>query len=235
MARSSDICVRIWVKIHSYFVRLCQQLQNFWNFSTVTVKSFFFKKEEDEEEEKFSSADSIFHKEKFVALGHMLKDNSLSLEKRAEAARQIGLLAFTGGPTAGKFATEYMKEVAYLLQYEKMAPKLKILLIQSVACWCYLNPVSQKKAKNMRFIPIFISCLEKSSESPTTNENEVLVKFWTCYALSAMTCNNSSVVRELREYPNLKYHLHELAGYCWRGWSENFAEVLYFLIGLHKH
>ncbi|XP_053458051.1 armadillo-like helical domain-containing protein 2 [Nycticebus coucang] len=234
MARSSDFCVQIWVKMHSYFVRLCQQLQNFWSFWNVTVKSYFVKKEE-EEEEQVSSADSIFHKEKFVALGHMLTDTSLPLEKRAEAARQIGLLAFTGGPTAGKFATEYMKEVAYLLQYEEMAPKLKILLIQSVACWCYLNPVSQKKAKHMQFIPIFISFFEKSSDSSITNENEVLVKFWACYALSAMTCNNSSVVRELREYHNLKHHLHELAGYCWRGWSENFAEVLYFLIGFHKH
>ncbi|KAL2791386.1 armadillo-like helical domain-containing protein 2, partial [Daubentonia madagascariensis] len=141
------------------------------------------------------------------------------------------------GPTAAIFATEYMEEVAYLLQNEEMEPKIKILLIQSVACWCYLNPVSQKKAKYMEFIPILISFFERRSDSTIKSEvhDNLLVKFWTCYALCAMTCNNLSVVSELKEHHALKYHLHVLAGHTWRGWSENFAEVLYFLIGLHRN
>ncbi|KAI5933417.1 Armadillo-like helical domain-containing protein 2 [Manis javanica] len=79
--------------------------------------------------------------------GHMLKDKSLAIEKRAEAAYRIGLLAFTGGPTAGRCAAEHMKQVAHLLQNQKMAPEVTVLLLQSVACWCYLNPVSQRRAK----------------------------------------------------------------------------------------
>lgn len=63
---------------------------------------------------------------------------------------------FTGGPTAGRCAAEHMKQVAHLLQNQKMAPEVTVLLLQSVACWCYLNPVSQRRAKNLQLIPILI-------------------------------------------------------------------------------
>lgn len=57
------------------------------------IKGFFIKKEE---EEHFPPAESIFHKEKMVVLGRALKDKSLAIEQRAQAAYKIGLLAFTG-------------------------------------------------------------------------------------------------------------------------------------------
>lgn len=144
---------------------------------------------------------------------------------------------FTGGPTAGKFAAEYMNEVAHLLQTHKMPPKIKILLLKSVACWCYLNPVNQKRAKNLQFIPILTGFFNYSSESTTKSDinNNLLVKFWTCYVLSVMTCNNLSCMQELNNCSPLKYQLQTLASEDWSGWPENFAEVLYFLIGFHRN
>ncbi|XP_012784656.1 armadillo-like helical domain-containing protein 2 [Ochotona princeps] len=208
---------------------LRHHLREFW---TVTVKGCFVKKEE----ELIPSSESIFHKEKIVSLGCTLKDPSETIEKRAQAAQRIGLLAFTGGPNAGKFAAEYMPEVAHLLQCE-MSVKPKILLLQSVACWCHLNPFSQKKAKQLQFIPILLHLLEYDLDCTIKSEKKsrLLIKFWTCYTLSVMTCNNLSYVRELRDSSELKYHLQILAMENWSGWSENFAEVLYFLIGFHRN
>ncbi|XP_027457826.2 armadillo-like helical domain-containing protein 2 [Zalophus californianus] len=230
MAKTRVYYVRCWTWIYHYFVGLYRRVQKFWN---VTVKHFFVK----EEEEDVPSAESIFHKEKIVVLGHLLKDESLAVEKRAQAAYQIGLLAFTGGPTAGKFADEYMKEVAHLLKDHDMAPKVKILLLQSIACWCYLNPVSQKRAKHLKFIPILVEVFEDKLNSTTKSEinNSLLVKFWTCYVLSVMTCNNLSCIKELKNHRILKYHLQILATENWSGWPENFAEVLYVLIGFHRN
>ncbi|XP_029800148.1 armadillo-like helical domain-containing protein 2 [Suricata suricatta] len=229
MSKTCTYCAQFWTQIHHCFVRLYQCLQQFWN---VTVKHFFIKKEEEEE---IPSVDRIFHKEKFVVLGRILKNQSLAIEKRAQAAYRIGLLAFTGGPTAGKYAEEHMKEVANLLQNHKMAPKVRILLLQSVACWCYLNPVSQRKAKHFKFIPILAGIFEDTLDSSSRSETNrnLLVKFWACYVLSVMTCNNLPCIKELRDHATLKNHLQRMARENWAGWPENFAEVLCYLNGFH--
>ncbi|XP_048203325.1 armadillo-like helical domain-containing protein 2 [Perognathus longimembris pacificus] len=221
---------QIWTEMNNCFGGLYQRCRNFWNF---IVKKCTGK----EEEEYVFAADGIFHKEKIEVLGGILKNHALPIKERAKAAQKIGLLAFTGGPTAGKFAAEYMKEVASLLQNQDIAPNVQILLLQSVASWCYLDPVSQKRAQHLQFVPILVTFFEARFESTIKSEldSQLHVRFWTCYVLSVMTCNNLSLMKELRECANLKYHLQMLASENWSGWPENFAEVLYFLIGFHRN
>ncbi|XP_010594485.1 armadillo-like helical domain-containing protein 2 [Loxodonta africana] len=230
MAKSHGFCRRFWLQIYQYFVRLYQGFQKFWQ---VNIKGFFVTKEE----EHISSVESIFHKEKILVLGHMLRNKSLAIEKRAQAAYRIGMLSFTGGPIAGQFAGEYMKDVYDLLKTQEMGPKVKISLLQSVACWCYLNPASQRRAKHLHFIPLLISFIEDRCESTIKSEinSHLLVKCWTCYVLSVLMCNNSSCMKMVRDYSSVKNQLEILASEDWSGWPENFAEVLYFLVGFHKN
>ncbi|EHB09602.1 hypothetical protein GW7_06358 [Heterocephalus glaber] len=222
--------MRIGAQVLGCFFKLRTCLQKFWS---VTVKGYFFTKEE----EPVLLTDSTFHKERIVLLGHMLKNKSLPLQIRAQAAKKIGLLAFTGGPGAEKLAAEYMKEVAHLLQNDEVAPKIKILLLQSVACWCYLNPGSQKTVKRLHFIPILVSLLESHLEySVEGDKNSLLfVKFWTCYALCVLVYNDLSFLEELKSYNALKYNLQILASENWMGWPENFAEMLHHLICLYNN
>ncbi|XP_016071738.1 PREDICTED: uncharacterized protein C6orf229 homolog [Miniopterus natalensis] len=231
MDKARVSAARLGARVCAYLVRLYQSLQRFWS---VHVVGFFRSKKE---QEHIPSAECIFHKEKIEVLGQKLKNQSLAVEERAQAAYRMGMLAFTGGPTAGKFAAKHMKEVALLLQQPKMEPKTRILLLQSVACWCYLNPVAQKRAKFLQFVPVLTALLESLPESgsKTAISSNLLVKFWTCYVLSVMICNNLSFMEELKDQQSLKCHLQVLASENWVGWPENFAEVVYFLIGFHRH
>ncbi|XP_055988111.1 armadillo-like helical domain-containing protein 2 [Sorex fumeus] len=206
--------------------------RSFWRFCRDGFKKICLQKKEDE---PLPSSECIFHKDKIEELGCVLGNESVSIYKRAQAAYKIGLLAFTGGPTAARFATPHMREVANLLQNEPMASKPKILLLQSVAYWCYLNPASQGKALSLHFLTGLTNIFQDQSEYTSRQEKnkDLLVKFWACYALSILTCNNLPWVKKLSSCRYLKYSLQTLASEDWSGWPENFAEVLYFLIGFH--
>ncbi|KFO33850.1 hypothetical protein H920_04844 [Fukomys damarensis] len=87
--KRQPLYMRIGAQMLGCFFKLQTCLKKFWH---VTVKGYFVNKEE----EPVLLTDSTFHKERIVVLGHMLKNKSLPFEIRAQAAKKIGLLAFTG-------------------------------------------------------------------------------------------------------------------------------------------
>ncbi|XP_068951042.1 armadillo-like helical domain-containing protein 2 [Petaurus breviceps papuanus] len=203
----------MFMKIFSFFKNLC------------------FK---EKDERKASVIDSIFHKEKIIVLGYQLKNRTLPLERRAQAAFRLGLLAFTGGPMAATWVAEYMNEVVSILQKDDTPPHIKVLLLQSISSWCYLNILGQKKVRTINVIDILVDFLEKEPPNSQSKASTLLVKFWSCYLLAIIICNNSPVIRDLLQHSTLKLSLQILASENWQGWPENFAQVLFFLMGYHR-
>ncbi|XP_074058761.1 armadillo-like helical domain-containing protein 2 [Macrotis lagotis] len=194
-------------------------------------KNLCFNKESDK---KAGLTDSIFHKERITMFGSELQNTDLPLEKRAQAAYKLGLLAFTGGPMSAKWVSEYMNEAALILKKSDTPPHIKITLMQGIASWCYLNTLGQKKAKAINLLPLLVSFLEEESENPQLKQANIKVKFWSCYLIIVIICNQPAAIRELKEYDVLKSLLQVLAAKNWHGWPENFAEVLFFLLGFQR-
>ncbi|XP_027708117.1 armadillo-like helical domain-containing protein 2 [Vombatus ursinus] len=211
--RCMTVVIHIFTRIFSVFKNLCFR---------------------ETKEKKINGLENIFHKEKIIVFGYQVKNKTLSLERRAQAAYKLGLLAFTGGPIAAKWVGEYMTEVAAILQKENLSPHVKVMLLQSMCSWCYLNTVGQKKARNVNMLPILVSFLEEENPNPHFKESTRLVKFWSCYVLAIIICNNMSIVRDLEKFKTLKFSLQMLARENWLGWPENFAEVLFFLMGYNR-
>ncbi|XP_043837576.1 armadillo-like helical domain-containing protein 2 [Dromiciops gliroides] len=220
MAKEKNICQRCLEVVIGIFTKM---FSVFKNIGMPKVK-----------EKNSNVAESIFHKEKIAILGYQLKNKTLPIEKRAQAAHKLGLLAFTGGPMAAKWVSDYMHDVVSILQKGNIPPHVKVLLLESMSSWCYINIAGQKKIKIINIIPLLVSFLEEMPENPHSKESELPVKFWSCYLLTVIICNNIPAIRDLGEYEHLKYLLQILASENWQGWPENFAEVLFFLMGYHR-
>nr|XP_020842605.1 uncharacterized protein C6orf229 homolog isoform X2 [Phascolarctos cinereus] len=139
-----------------------------------------------------------------------------------------------GGPMAAKWVGEYMTDIAAILQKEKLSPPAKVMLLQSICSWCYLNILGQEKARTINMLAILVSFLEEENPDPHFEESTRLVKFWSCYALAIISCNNMSIVQDLMKFSTLRFSLQMLAKEDWLGWPENFAEVLFFLMGYNR-
>ncbi|XP_044514059.1 armadillo-like helical domain-containing protein 2 [Gracilinanus agilis] len=189
----------------------------------------------EEQEKKMFIGETIFHKEKIIPLGFELRNQTLPLEKRALAAHKMGQLAFTGGQMAAKWVTDYMSDVAILLCDENASPQVMVMLIESMCSWCYLNPVGQKKARLINMIPILMHLLEEENIRNIPKEPMIIIKFWACYLLCIISCNNALCIQQLREYTNIKPVLKLLAKLNWQGWPDNYAQVLFYLMGFQMN
>ncbi|XP_003429282.1 armadillo-like helical domain-containing protein 2 isoform X2 [Ornithorhynchus anatinus] len=218
-----------------YVVELCYkiaaQVLALWE---AYIQPYFVEKEE----KFYTTVENIFHKEKINRFGKSLRDAELPVATKAEAVMKMGLLAYTGGPKGSKCALEYMPDMVALLQEPTLTAAEKIRLLKGLAGLCYIDSSSQNKAKKLHLVHILLDYLEPDGDSLSSDtglHSTSLVKFWTCYLMSVITCNNHHSIKILKNIPGLKQKLKFLASQNWSGWPENYAEVLYFLVGFHKN
>ncbi|TFJ98743.1 junctophilin-4 [Platysternon megacephalum] len=105
------------------------------------IKTFF----SSEKEEPYNPTGSIFHKQKVVRYGTNVRNTQLPLEQRAQAAKNIGLLAYTGGPNAGMYASEYIQDLIAILHMPDTSANVRILVLQGLCGICYINYSNQNK------------------------------------------------------------------------------------------
>uniref|UniRef100_A0A674I116 Armadillo like helical domain containing 2 n=1 Tax=Terrapene triunguis TaxID=2587831 RepID=A0A674I116_9SAUR len=196
------------------------------------IKTFF----SSVKEEPYNPTGSIFHKQKIVRYGTNVRNTQLPLEQRAEAAKNIGLLAYTGGPNAGMHASEYIQDLIDILHMPGTSANVRILVLQGLCGICYINYSNQNKVKDLNLADVLFVCLIEDENSSPASNHITMVKFWVCYLLTVLCCNNIPYIRILQELGGqlLETKLKILSSMEWSGWPDNYAEVLFSLLGFHK-
>ncbi|XP_048695983.1 armadillo-like helical domain-containing protein 2 [Lepidochelys kempii] len=196
------------------------------------IKAFF----SSVKEEPYNPTDSIFHKQKIVRYGTDVRNTQLPLEQRAQAAKNIGLLVYTGGPNAGLCASEYIQDLTDILNMPDTSANVRILVLQGLCGICYINYSNQNKVKDLNLADILLACLTEDEDSSPASNHITVVKFWVCYLLTVLCCHNIPYIRILHELGGQKLvtKLKFLSSMEWSGWPDNYAEVLFSLLGFHK-
>ncbi|XP_034615456.1 armadillo-like helical domain-containing protein 2 [Trachemys scripta elegans] len=196
------------------------------------IKTFF----SSVKEEPYNPTGTMFHKQKIVRYGTNLRNTQLPLEQRAEAAKNIGLLAYTGGPNAGMHAAEYIQDLIDILHMPDTSANVRILVLQGLCGICYINYSNQNKVKDLNLAEVLLVCLIEDENSSPASNHITMVKFWVCYLLTVLCCNNIPYIRIFQELGGqlLETKLKILSSMEWSGWPDNYAEVLFSFLGFYK-
>ncbi|XP_020637317.3 armadillo-like helical domain-containing protein 2 [Pogona vitticeps] len=174
--------------------------------------------------------DPIFHHHKIKTYGNDLRNEELSLEERGRAALHIGLLTYTGGVTAAELAIEYIQDMIDILIMPDTSGKASISVLKGLCGICYLSPMNQNETRENHLAEILISYLDEDEDSPDADPDITLVKFWVCYLMTIVCCNNMPYLKLFNEVGGqmLEKRLESLSAADWFGWPQNYAKI--FLI-----
>ncbi|XP_060100340.1 armadillo-like helical domain-containing protein 2 [Heteronotia binoei] len=196
-----------------------------------------------EEEEPVVPIDTNFHVDKIRRYGDILRNTELPIDERAKAAHYIGLLAYTGGVVSRAPASEYIQDMTDMLIMADTSRKVKIALLKGLCGLCYLNYNNQTHAKELHLPDILLAFLdededEDDEDSSGDDQDIIIVKFWVCYLMTVVCCNNIPYLKLFQETGGemLENRLESLSSMEWFGWPANYAEVMLSLLGYqHVH
>ncbi|XP_043574875.1 armadillo-like helical domain-containing protein 2 [Chiloscyllium plagiosum] len=163
-------------------------------------------------------------------LGALLQKTNLPLNNRLQAALSIGILSFTGGPEATASAQNYIEELIRFLNRTLLLDKDKIIVLQSLSGICYNNVTNQNAAIDLQILITLVTILNTRN----TTKMKIMLKYWACYLLNILCCNNIAVARRLNKTKHLHTSLIQLSESNWYGWPKNYAQVLIYLLGFEK-
>ncbi|XP_066480547.1 armadillo-like helical domain-containing protein 2 [Tiliqua scincoides] len=188
------------------------------------------------EEEPVKLTSPNFHHHKIITYGADLRNTELPLEERAQAALHIGMLTYTGGINAAMVASNYIQDMMDILTMPDTSTTVRISILKGLSCLCYINYVNQDVAKECHLTDIILACLDEDEDTPGAGSDLPIVKFWACYLMSVICCNNIPCIKLFQDSGDqmLQNRLEDLSNMDWSGWPQNYAEVMIGLLGYQK-
>ncbi|XP_055521305.1 armadillo-like helical domain-containing protein 2 [Leucoraja erinacea] len=162
--------------------------------------------------------------------GKVLLKTYLPLSNRLQAAASLGIISYTGGPEAANCVQAYIEPLLRYLNQTIYTEKDQITVLQSLAGICYNNAANQSTVVDQQLLTTLVSLIS----SRNSNVTSIKVKFWACYLLHVLCCNNIPIIRRLNKAKYLHSSLIHLSELSWIGWPDNYAQVLIYILGFEK-
>ncbi|XP_032895889.1 armadillo-like helical domain-containing protein 2 [Amblyraja radiata] len=191
-----------------------------------TSHEFFHNPEEDVD---YKLRDKVYTKQ-IKDYGEALQNTHLPLHNRLQAAVSLGIISYTGGPEAANYAQAYIEPLLRYLNQTIYTEKDQITVLQSLAGICYNNAPNQCIMVDQQLLTTLVSMIN----SRNSNVTSIKVKFWACYLLHVLCCNNIPIIRRLNKAKYLHSSLIHLSELSWIGWPDNYAQVLIYILGFEK-
>nr|XP_009687062.1 PREDICTED: uncharacterized protein C6orf229 homolog [Struthio camelus australis] len=143
--------------------------------------------------------------------------------------------SLTGGTKAATCASEYIKDLCDIFCTRSISTKVRIQALQGLSCICYINPNNQRRAKDLNLINILLDHLGEEQESASDNAC-ITIQFWICYLLTVLCSNNIPCIIAVHKVggEKLEKKLKSLSHMDWFGWPDNYAAVLFSLLGFQR-
>ncbi|XP_055510234.1 armadillo-like helical domain-containing protein 2 [Leucoraja erinacea] len=191
-----------------------------------TSHEFFHNPEEDID---YKMRDNVYTKQ-IKDYGEALQNTHLPLYNRLQAAVSLGIISYTGGPEAANCVQAYIEPLLRYLNQTIYTEEDQITVLQSLAGICYNNTANQSTVVDQQILTTLVSMIN----SRNSNVMSIKVKFWACYLLHVLCCNNIPIIRRLNKAKYLHPSLIHLSELSWIGWPDNYAQVLIYILGFEK-
>lgn len=133
-------------------------------------------------------------------------------------------------------AVDYIQDMIDILTMPDTSSRVRIQVLKGLSCLCYINYVNQDVAKECHLTDVILACLDEDEDSPAVKSDLPNVKFWACYLMTVICCNNIPCIKLFQESGGqmLQDRLEDLCNMDWFGWPQNYAEVMFGLFGYQK-
>ncbi|XP_016093880.1 uncharacterized protein C6orf229-like [Sinocyclocheilus grahami] len=169
------------------------------------------------------------HKSKVLKAGRLLQSTQLPAAVRADAARDIGILSYTGGyEHAAQAADKYMASMVELLKTPDLKEQHIIRVLEGLSAICYLHVANQDKAQALGLPDTLLEFVSPISKRSFTSQR------WSCHLLNILCCHNIPIICHLKDSNALQSSLEKLASLDWDGWPLNYAQELLRVLGFQQ-
>uniref|UniRef100_A0A8C1FE18 Uncharacterized protein n=1 Tax=Cyprinus carpio carpio TaxID=630221 RepID=A0A8C1FE18_CYPCA len=169
------------------------------------------------------------HKNKILRSGRLIRNTLLPAAVRADAARDVGILSYTGGyEHAAQAADNYMASMVELLKTPELTDPHIIQLLEGLSALCYLHVANQNKAQALGLPDTLLEFISPTSKLSFTSQR------WSCYLLNILCCHNIPIICHLKDSESLQSILEKLASLDWEKWPLNYAQELIRALGFQQ-